>query len=114
VSATVTAHPTKEWSASLTGLYVSTQFLQNDESNSRNRLQGYFVLNSKVAYKRVVPGGSLSGFLMLNNMLDNQYFTSGIYAANRLTGAGELDSFVVPAPGIAVYGGLSYQFESPL
>ncbi len=105
-------HPTEGWTVSLIGLYVSTQFLLNDEQNSQQRLPGYFVLNGRVAYERAVPGGRLNGFLMLNNILDQRYFTSGVIAANNLTGGGAVERFVMPAPGIAIYGGLSYRFES--
>jgi hypothetical protein len=48
---------------------------------------------------------------MLNNMLDQRYFTQGIIAANNLTGGGNVERFVVPAQGISVYGGVSYRFE---
>lgn len=104
-------HPADGWTLSLTGLYVSTQFLLNDEQNIQPRLPGYFVLNGRVAYERPVPGGRLGGFLMLNNILDREYSTQGILAANNLTGGGSVERFVVPAPGIAVFGGLSYRFE---
>ena len=33
-------------------------------------------------------------------------------AVNVLTGGGALKRFVVPAPGIALYGGLNYRFEA--
>ncbi len=112
LSVTGTVHPAKGLSLSLSGLYVSTQFLQGDESNARDRLQGYFVLNGRVAYEHSVPGGILKGFFAVNNLLDNNYFTSGIYAANRITGGGATQQFVVPAPGIGIFGGLSYRFES--
>lgn len=104
-------HPGPAWTFSLTGLYVSTQFHLNDEQNSQPRIAGYFQLNGRVAYERAVPGGQLAGFLMVLNILDQRYFTSGIIAANNLTGGGAVERFVVPAPGIAVYGGLSYRFE---
>ena len=104
-------HPASGWTLSLMGLYASTQFLINDEQNTRPRLPGYFVLNSKISYERPVPGGRLSGYLMFNNMLNQNYFTSGIVAANNLTGGGAVENFVVPAPGLAVYGGLTYRFE---
>jgi len=107
-----TVHPAKGLSLSLNGLYVSTQFLQGDESNARDRLQGYFVLNGRIAYEHPVSGGILKGFLAVNNLLNNNYFTSGIYAANRITGGGATQQFVVPAPGIGIFGGLSYRFES--
>ena len=103
--------PVAGWTFSLTGLYVSTQFFINDESNAQPRLPGYFTLNGRVSYERRVPGGRLRAFLSVNNILDQQYFTSGIVATNVLTGGGAIERFVVPAPSIAVYGGLSYTFN---
>jgi len=105
-------HPAKGWTISLIGLYVSTQFYQNDESNSQPRLPGYFVLNGRIAYNRPVPGGRLSGFLMLNNMLDQKYSSFGTIASNTLTGGGVQERFVVPAPTFSFYAGLSYRFEA--
>ena len=105
-------HPLPGWTFSLTGLYVSTQFFLSDEANSQPRLPGYFRMDARLAYERSVPGGLLKAFLMLNNILDQQYFTSGILAANNLTGGGATERFVVPAPGIAIYGGLSYTFNA--
>ena len=104
--------PVSEWTFSLTGLYQSTQFFLNDEPNSQPRLPGFFTLNGRVTYERQVPGGRLAAFFLMNNIWDQKYFTSGILAANILTGGGATERFVVPAPGIAVYGGLSYRFES--
>ncbi|WP_447603611.1 TonB-dependent receptor [Nitrospira sp. Nam80] len=112
LSLTANAHPVEGLTVSLIGLYVSTQFFLNDENNIQPRLPGYFVLNSRISYERPVPGGRLTGFLMINNMLDQKYSTSGIMAVNVLTGGGALERFVVPAPGIALYGGLSYRFEA--
>jgi iron complex outermembrane recepter protein len=105
-------HPLPGWTFSLTGLYVSTQFFINDESNVQPRLPGYFRMDARVAYERPVPGGLLRAFLMLNNILDQKYSTSGIIASNLLTGGGAPERFVVPAPGIAIYGGLSYTFNA--
>ncbi len=109
---TGTLHPMQGLSLSLAGIYASTQFLQSDESNEKDRLQGYFVLNGRIAYEHSVPGGILNAFLSVNNLLDNNYQTSGIYAANRITGGGATEQFVVPAPGIGFFGGLNYRFES--
>ena len=111
LSVTGNYHPASGWTVSLTGLYVSTQFYQGDEENAQPRIPGYFTLNSRIAYEQPVPGGHLSGFLMLNNMLDQRYYTSGIMAPNTLTAGGAVERFVMPAPGIAIYGGLSYRFE---
>ncbi len=112
LSLTANMHPVDGLTVSLIGLYVSTQFFLNDENNVQPRLPGYFMLNSRIAYERAVPGGRLTGFLMVNNLLDQKYSTSGIIAANVLTGGGALERFVTPAPGIALYGGLSYRFET--
>ncbi len=57
-----------------------------------------------------LEGGS-AGFLMLNNILNQKYSTSGTIASNTLTGGGAIEQFVVPAPTVAIYGGLSYRFE---
>jgi outer membrane receptor protein involved in Fe transport len=111
LSVTGNYHPAAGWTVSLTGLYVSTQFHQADEENAQPRIPGYFTLNSRIAYEQPVPGGHLSGFVMLNNMLDQRYYTSGIIAQNTVTGGGAVERFVMPAPGIAIYGGLSYRFE---
>jgi iron complex outermembrane receptor protein len=104
-------HPAEGWTLSLMGLFVSSQFLTNDEQNTQPQISNYFLLNGRASYERSVPGGRLSGFVMLNNMLDQRYFTQGIIAANNLTGGGNVERFVVPAPSISVYGGLSYRFE---
>lgn len=112
LSVTGNLHPADGWTVSLIGLYVSTQFHTNDEGNTQPRLPGYFLLNSRINYERPVPGGRLNGFLMMNNLLDQKYSTSGIIAANNLTGGGATERFVVTAPGIAIFGGLSYKFES--
>jgi iron complex outermembrane receptor protein len=99
-------HPLEGWTVSLMGLYVSTQFGLFDESNQFPRLPGYFQLNSRIAYERSVPGGLLSGFLLVNNMLDQKYFSYG-----STFGADPSSRFVVPAPGLAVYGGIGYKFD---
>ena len=105
-------YPAPGWTVSLTGLYVSTQFFLGDEANVQPRLPGYFRMDGRIAYEREVPGGKLRAFLMLNNILDQKYSTSGIIARNVLTAPppGTIERFVVPAPGIAIYGGLSYTF----
>ena len=103
-------HPSKEWTISITGLYVSSQVYLNDLNNSQPRLSNYFVMNARAAYDLPVPGGRLNAFLLINNLLNNHYYTWGsTVVTNFLTGA--TDQFVMPAPGIAAYGGLSYRFD---
>jgi len=110
-SVTGNIHPSEGLTLSLIGLYVGSQFYLNDESNTQPRLPSYFLLNGRLAYERPVPGGRLTAFLMLNNILNQKYFTSGTMASNTLTGGGALEQFVMPAPTFAIYGGLSYRFE---
>lgn len=106
-------YPVEGVTVSIIGLYVSSQFLQNDEGNNLTRLPGYFVLNGKASYQRQVPGGILKAFLQINNLLNSEYFTRGIYSPDTLPGGdGSMARFVVPAPGIAVFGGISYQFSA--
>jgi outer membrane receptor protein involved in Fe transport len=107
----VNAHPIKELTVSLTGLYVGPQVYLNDENNTQPHLPGYFVMNMRIAYERAVPGGRLSAFFLVNNMTNNHYFTFGSIASNTLTGDGSVERFVTTAPTVAFYGGLSYRFE---
>ena len=105
LSAGVNYHPSREWTFSLNALYVGTQFLFGDESNTEATLSDYVVFNTKITYQR----GNLTAFLMGNNIFDNKYETRGILATNPTTFA--LDRFLVPAPGIEVFAGVSYRFE---
>jgi iron complex outermembrane receptor protein len=105
-------HPVKEWTVSLSGLYVGSQIYLNDENNTQPRLPDYFLLNMRIAYERPVPGGRMTAFVLLNNLTDNRYVTFGSLSRNTLTGTGlNPERFVVPGPSISVYGGLSYRFE---
>ena len=110
-SVTGNVHPMEGLTLSLIGLYVGSQYYLNDETNTEPQLSSYFLLNGRLAYERPVPGGRLAGFLMLNNILNQKYSTSGTIASNTLTGGGAIEQFVVPAPTFAIYGGLSYRFE---
>ena len=111
LSVTGNVHPSEGMTLSLIGLYVGSQFYLNDETNVQPKLPSYFLLNVRLANERPVPGGRLTAFLMLNNILNQKFSTSGTIASNTLTGGGSLEQFVVPAPTFALYGGLSYRFE---
>lgn len=112
VGGVLNVHPAKEWTVSLTGLYVGSQVYLRDEDNTQPHLPGYFVMNMRIAYDRQVPGGRMTAFVLLNNITNNQYYTFGSISPNTLTGSSLTPvQFVIPAPSIAVYGGLSYRFE---
>jgi len=106
----VNYHPVEGMTASVNGLYVSTKFLFGDEANAEKRLPGYFLLNARLAYERKTPAGTIGAFLQVNNLLDTKYETLGRLAFNFTSSATE--AFMIPAPGISVFGGLSYRFDT--
>jgi outer membrane receptor protein involved in Fe transport len=97
-------YPVQGLTLSLIGLYVSTQFAQGDEANTFERIPGYFVLNGRASYDTKVPGGTLTAYLLVNNLTDHEYSTFG--AASLFLGR-----TFVPAQSFSVYGGLSYRYE---
>ncbi len=95
-------HPRERLTITLTGSYVSTQFALGDEANEFPRLPGYVVLHGRASYDTPVAGGFVKVFLSANNLLDSAYSTYG--------NASSFGRTFVPAPGIAVFGGIRYQF----
>ncbi len=107
----VNYRPAEGFTVSLNGLYVSTKFLVFDEANAGKRLPGYFLLNGRTEYeRRVSKNVVMSMFLQASNLLDTKYETRGIFAFNFTTFVTE--PFYVPAPGISVFGGISFRFEA--
>ncbi|MGD9728389.1 MAG: hypothetical protein AB7V39_18635 [Nitrospiraceae bacterium] len=82
----------------------------NNKNDVQPWLPGLLSPDSRISYEGPVPEGRLNGFLIVNNMLDQQYSTNRIMAVNVLTGGGALKQVVVPASGIALYGGRRYWF----
>lgn len=103
-------YPAPGWIVSLIGLYVGPQFSLGDDANAFGKIPGYFVLNGRVAYETKVPGGKLSAYLMMNNLTDHEYSTFGSVGDGT---TGPFGRTFVPAPGIAIFGGLNYRFELP-
>ena len=97
VSTGINVHPVEGLTLSLLGTYVSDQFLLGDEPNQGKKLADYFVLNSRIAYEQKY----WSAQLMLNNMTDRKYSTSGIITNQP---------FFVPAPGFNVFGGVAFRY----
>jgi iron complex outermembrane receptor protein len=97
VSTGVNVHPVEGLTLSLFGTYVSSQFLLGDEPNQGKKLADYFVLNSRIAYEQKY----WTAQLMLNNMTDQKYSTSGIITNQP---------FFVPAPGFNVFGGVTFRY----
>jgi len=94
-------------------LYVGSQVLDNDPSNSQPRLDAYTVVNLKLGWER--PLGSAAGsrkgtlglFVAAENLFDERYATRGIYAFDFSTNTQE--DFVTPAPGRRYLAGLSWR-----
>jgi len=97
VSSGINVHPLEGLTLSLFGTYVSSQFLLGDEPNQGKKLANYFVLNSRIAYEQKY----WTAQLMLNNMTDRKYSTSGIITNQP---------YFVPAPGFNVFAGVSLRY----
>jgi len=97
VSAGVNFYPWEGLTLSLSGNYVGSQFLNNDEPNQAKKLAGYFVLNSRLAYQ----WRDWTVSVVVNNLTDRKYSTYGILGAepNR-----------VPAPGINAFGAIAFKY----
>ncbi len=90
-------YPVENLTLSLFGNYVGRQFLLNDEPNRFKKLADYFVLNSKVSYQ----WKNWTGHLTVNNLTNQKYSTFGILGA---------EPFLVPAPGINVFAGVTFRY----
>ncbi|MGH7834385.1 MAG: TonB-dependent receptor domain-containing protein, partial [Candidatus Binatia bacterium] len=97
VGAGVNVRPLDGLTVSLLGTYVSRQYLLNDEPNEGKKLDDYFVLNTRLAYE----WKNFTAYFTVNNLTNQKYATFGIVGAER---------FLVPAPGINVFGGISFRY----
>jgi outer membrane receptor protein involved in Fe transport len=93
----INLHPVEDFTVSLLGNYVGRQFFLNDEPNRFRKLEDYFVLGGRVSYR----WKDLTGYLMVNNLTNQKYSTSGIKVAQP---------FLVPAPRINLFAGLIYRY----
>ena len=102
-------------------LHVGEQVLTGDDANSQERLDGYYVVDARLAWKpfdRLSPGTWSGGarptvrtfelFLDGKNLGDEEYATRGIYAFDFSTS--ENSVFVTPAPGRRWFAGASVTF----
>ena len=110
----INVHPIPGLTVSVSGLAVSSRVFFGDAANTQDPLPGYVVLNTRVAYERLVGPevfgfpGILAGFFQINNMFDNEYNLSGRYNQDFLPPT------FIPAPPINVYGGVSFTYNSGL
>ncbi len=97
-----------DWSFSLDGVLVGSQWLVGDESNTRpeDKLDAYVVFDA-YAERRLGP---ITAFALVENLLDTEYETFGIVATNIL-GPGDpevIDPFLTPGLPRRVYAGVRY------
>jgi outer membrane receptor protein involved in Fe transport len=88
------------------GIYVGSQYLRGDETNTQAPLSPYFVVNAGAT----VRWRSLEGFVRINNLFNAQYETFGTFAVNGNAPGNPVEPFLNPAPPINVLVGLKYTF----
>ncbi len=91
----------------------SAQFYRGDEDNSANKkVPGYFLLNLSSNYTINSPltDGNITFFSNINNLLDENFETGGIFAENEVDGTGKSGTFVTPGQPMTVFGGLNITF----
>ena len=90
------------WSVGLQDIYVGSQVLTSDLANVAPELDPYNLLNARVSCR----WGEWGFFAQIDNLLDSEYSTRGIYAFNFSSFA--FDEFYTPAPGRNAYLGVSW------
>jgi iron complex outermembrane receptor protein len=97
-----------EWSFSLDGVFVGSQWLTGDESNVRpqDKLDPYFVLDAYIGREF----GPFEAFALIENLLDVEYETFGIIATNPLSPVDPeaIDPFYTPGMPLRVHAGIRY------
>jgi len=106
INAGIDAHLTDWLTLSLSGAYVSPQWLRGDEANAERQLGDYVVLNASLT-ARVK---ALTAFVTVHNLLDSQYETYGTFAPNSHIAGAPVQRFLTPAPPINVLGGIAWKF----
>ncbi len=95
----INVYPIEGLTFSLTGLYVSEQFLNGDEVNMFKPLDAYGVMNGRVSYQY----GPLTVFLQGNNITDAEYEVWGTVVGTT--------RFLMPAPGANFLAGVSLEIS---
>ncbi|MFQ5801487.1 MAG: TonB-dependent receptor [Candidatus Methylomirabilales bacterium] len=95
----INVYPIEDLTFSLTGLYVSEQFLNGDEVNMSKPLDAYGVMNGRVSYQY----GPLTVFLQGNNITNAEYEVWGTAVGTT--------RFLMPAPGANFLAGAILEFS---
>ncbi len=92
---------TEEWRIATDFLWVDEQWIGGDPAHARDPLDAYSVVNARVEYRR----DHVWGFIQVNNVLDSEYETRGIFSTFPAT-----NDFFTPAPGVGFQVGLGAEF----
>ena len=106
INAGIDAHVTDWLTVSLSGAYVSRQWLRGDEANETRQLGDYVVLNAGLSAR----WKALSAFLSVQNLLDTEYETFGTFAPNPRVDGTPVQRFLTPAAPVNFRGGLAWRF----
>ena len=79
---------------------------------ANKKVPGYFLLNLSSNYTINSPltDGNITFFSNINNLLDENFETGGIFAENEVDGTGKSGTFVTPGQPMTVFGGLNITF----
>jgi outer membrane receptor protein involved in Fe transport len=94
-------------------LYVGSQVLDNDPTNSHAKLEAYTVVNCRLGWERTLGAGRgldksrVGLFVEARNLFDEHYATRGIFAFDFTTASSE--DFVTPAPGRRYLAGVTWR-----
>ena len=103
---------TEPWSAGLSGVYQSGQYLFGDDSNLTPRLPGFVTINLNSSYQ-VTP--HIQVFARIENVTDARYYTYGTFSPTsavflvQAPGATNPRSYSPAAP-VGAYGGVKVTF----
>jgi outer membrane receptor protein involved in Fe transport len=106
VNAGLRYRPVPWLTLSLGMTYVGDQFFRGDDANTQPKLDDYVVLNAGIDAR----WNRFSGYLKINNLLNNDYETFGTFAPNAKVPGDPIEPFVTPAPPINVLIGAGYRF----
>ncbi len=107
---TINILPVKNAEISLLSKYVSRQYLDNTEQESRS-LNPYFVQDVRLSYtikSKLIS--NLQIIAMVNNVLDNKYEANGYTFSYKAGGTLSTENFYFPMAGINYMVGLNLKF----
>ena len=103
-SAALDFRPLPWLSLSLSGVFVSSQYLRGDEANTAPRLDPWFTLEGAV---RATASG-FSAWIRGVNLANAEYSSFGTYARNPKLPGSPVEPFLTPGRPIQIFAGIGY------